>query len=285
MDDRFLTWDDFVDGFGREMRFASEVHERMVEGGLKDNALSRFDFTFVSDSEEKLRRLGDFLQRRYGCSIAGIEEVDEAFELNGETGDIAVTADNLMYWALDMAKRGYEFDAKFEAYGAPFHPDEQRFPDLAPANEDFWFDQAVELYEAGNLSGALIAWSNVLAINAKNVDALYSRAIVKSELYTWKAALRDYDAAIDIAPDFFSARVNRGSLKADHGDHAGAFEDYERVIRDAPEGDHNRPLAYFNRGNSKLALSDNAGACADWLKARELGADYAQQRIDEHCKG
>jgi hypothetical protein len=39
MDDRFLTWDDFVKNFGRELRIAAEVHEGMVAGALQDNCL------------------------------------------------------------------------------------------------------------------------------------------------------------------------------------------------------------------------------------------------------
>ena len=46
----------------------------------------------------------------------------------------------------------------------------------------------------------------------------------------------------------------------------------------------NKQQAYFNRGNSKFNLKDNKGACDDWKKALDLGADYAKERFDEHCK-
>jgi tetratricopeptide (TPR) repeat protein len=280
---QFFTWDDFVENYGAEMRIAGEVYEGLTENGLKENCLCKFDFTFVSNRKENLQRLAEVLTQRYAYTVAEIEAVEEAWELNGETREIPVTEDNLLYWALDMAKRGYEFDAKFEAYGAPFDPREQRFPDLDASKEDFWFDQAIELYEAGNLSGALIGWSNVIAINPRNSDAFYSRAIVKNELYTWKSALRDYDAALQIDPEDFRALVNRGSLKADHDDHQGAMQDFDAVIQLASDDPSNKAMAYFNRGNSKLALHDNAGACADWKQAQALGAEYASARIAEHC--
>jgi len=257
----------------------------MVESGLKENCLCTFDFSFLSDRENNLQRLSDFIDTHYPYAITGIERVDEGRELNAATDEIAVTADNLMYWALDMAKRGYEFDAEFDAYGAHFDPVDPRFPDLSGSKENFWFERASKQYDAGNLSGSLIGWSHVIAINPRNADAFYSRAIVKSDLHTWKSALRDYDAALDIAPHFFSALVNRGSLKDDHGDHQGAIDDYDKVIALATDTDHNRPMAYFNRGNSKLSLADRTGACADWRKALELGAEYAQARIAEHCGG
>src|SRR5262245_18588790 len=57
----FFTRDDFVAGFGRELRIASEIHQSMVAKGMKDHCLARFDFTFVSDEKAKLERLRDFL--------------------------------------------------------------------------------------------------------------------------------------------------------------------------------------------------------------------------------
>jgi len=278
---QFFTWDDFVENFGAEMRFAGEVYEGMTKNGLRDHCLCQFDFTFVSDQKQNLQRLAEVLTNRYSYTVAEIESVDDEWELNGETGEVAVTEDTLMYWALDMARRGYEFDAKFEAYGAPFDPDEQRFPDLDAAKENFWFDWAETRYDAGDLSAALIGWSHVITINPRNADAFYSRAIVKAELHTWKSALRDYDAALEIDPEDHRALINRGSLKADHNDHQGAMADYDKVIQFASDAD--KAMAYFNRGNSKLALEDHAGACADWKRAQALGAEYAQERIDENC--
>jgi tetratricopeptide (TPR) repeat protein len=255
----------------------------MVNSGLAEGSLSQFDFTFVSDKKAKLERLRDFIVSHYPYTVEEFEQTDEGWELSGITDDIATTADTLMYWALDMAKRGYEFDARFDAYGASVDADPPRFPDVSASREDFWFDLALEQYNSGNLSGALISWSHVIAINPRNADAWYSRAIVKNELHTWKSALRDYDEALRIAPRFMSALVNRGSLRADHGDHEGAMEDYAQVIEHASDGDRNKAMAYFNRGNSKLELSDKKGACEDWKKARDLGSDSASARIDEHC--
>jgi tetratricopeptide (TPR) repeat protein len=233
--------------------------------------------------KEKLQRLAEFLRTHYPYCIESPQAAAEQWELNGKTDRLAVTGDNLMYWALDMAKRGYEFDAEFDSYGAPFDPKTQEFPELSVPREDYWFALGVSQYGTGNLSGALIGWSHAISINPRNADAFYSRAIIKSELYTWKAALRDYDAALEIAPHFLSALLNRGSLKDDNGDHRGAIDDYDQVIASASQDDSNLAMAYFNRGNSKHSLGDNTGACADWGRALELGAGYARDRIAEYC--
>lgn len=284
MEKRFITWDDFIANFGKEMVSADEVHSRMVNSGLKDNCLTKMDFTFISDKKENLIKLGEFIKTHYPYTVQEVKKYEDLCEINGVTNEIPMTGDNLLYWGLDMYKRGYEFDAKLDAYGGPFDPKDQQFPDLDTSKADFYFDKGVECYEKGDLSGAIFNWTLTLTINPKEPNSYYSRAIVKAELHTWKSALKDYDKAIEIAPDFMSALTNRGSLKDENGDYQGAIEDYDKVLALDKVDLDNKQMAYFNRGNSKFNLNDKAGACADWTKALELGADYAKERLDEHCK-
>lgn len=157
VDNQFFTWSNFVESFGREMRIAEDIFSKMAKAGLKENCLCRFDFTFVSNREEPLLRLSEFLRAHYPYETESPHAEEMGWELGGRTDEIAVTADNLMYWALDMAKRGYEFDAEFDAYGALYDTRAQIFPELTAEREDFWFDLAVSQYEAGNLSSALIS--------------------------------------------------------------------------------------------------------------------------------
>lgn len=284
MENNYFTWDIFVANFGKEMAIAEDVYNKMVKSGLKDNTLCAFDFTFISNEKDKLERLQDFILSHYTYTTEEVKIVDDQLELNGQTDEFPVTNDNLMYWALDMAKRGYEFDSQFDSYGAPFDPKNLQYPDYDKSKEDFYFDKAVDCYNSGNLSGAIINWSNVLIINPQEPNSYYSRAIVKTDLYTWKAALRDYDRAIEIAPNFINALVNRGALKDDNEDYKGAIEDYNKAITLSDDDPDNKRKAYFNRGNSKFNLEDITGACTDWKKAYELGADYALEKIKQYCE-
>jgi len=190
-----------------------------------------------------------------------------------------------MYWVLDMSKRGYEFDAELDAYGALFDPADQKLWDSsARKEEDSLFERGVQQYNDGDLSGALMTWSEVISLNPKNADAYYSRAIVKNELHTWKSALKDYDAALQISPTFASALLNRGNVRDDNGDYAGAIADYDKAINLSDCDDVTKTRAYFNRGNTKLHLKDKSGACADWNIALQRGEQDAQSLIDKHCK-
>ena len=283
MENKFYTWTAFTENFGKEMVSAEDVFNSMVKSGLKDNCLSNLDFTFISDKKENLTKLGDFIKSHYPYKVQEVKKIDQLWELNGETNEIPITADNLLYWALDLYKRGYEFDSKLDAYGGPFDPKEQKFPDLDKSKENIYFDKAVECYENGDISGAFINWNLTLAINPSDPNSYYSRAIVKEDLYTWKSALKDYDKAIEIAPNFASALINRGSLKDENQDYKGAIEDYDRVLALTKVDVESKQQAFFNRGNTKLNLKDKKGACEDWKKAFDLGAEYAKKRIDEHC--
>ncbi len=284
MEKRFFTWNSFVDGFGKEMVSSNDVFNRMVKSGLKDNCLTIMDFTFISDNKENLQKLGEFIKTHYPYSVQEVKRYGNLWEINGVTNEMPMTAENLLYWGLDMYKRGYEFDARLDAYGGPFDPNDQKFPELGIAKAGYYFDKGLECYNNGDLSGAIFNWTLTIQIDPTDPNAYYSRAIVKNELYTWKSALKDYDKAIEIAPKFVNALINRGGLKDENGDYQGAIADYETVLKlDTPDPEE-KQQAYFNLGNTYLNLKDRTTACENWSKALEHGAEYARKRIIEHCE-
>lgn len=284
MDNKYITWQNFTDGFGKEMVSAKDVFDRMDKSEVKRNCLTKMDFTFISDRKEKLQKLAEYITAHYPYSVQEIKPYEKLWEMNGETNEIPITADNLLYWALDMYKRGYEYDAKLDAYGGLFDPTDQRFPSLDTAKAEYYFNKGVDCYNSGDLSGAIFNWSLTIDIDPENPNAYYSRAVVKNELYTWKAALRDYDKAIELAPKFADALINRGALKDENGDYQGAIADYENVLQLNKAETEDLQQTYFNLGNTYLNLQDKKKACENWNKALELGADYAKERISKYCK-
>jgi hypothetical protein len=106
MTDRFVTWDEYVDNFGAEMRVAEDVYQGMVSSGLKDWDTVSMDFDFVSDRPEKLLQLRACLETRYGYTVGAPVQVDGSWEISGKTPPMPITADSLMYWALDLVLRG-----------------------------------------------------------------------------------------------------------------------------------------------------------------------------------
>lgn len=280
MEKRYFTQEQFNNNFGKEMVSASEVYELRKVSGIKDYAFATYDFVYISDNKNKLDSLGHFLTNSYGYKIGETKKVKDYWELAGDATELPVDEDNLMYWALDLYYKGYEFDCKLDGYGATGDPQNQNFPKMDASLDDHYFELAMEAYNKRNLGIAIIHFSTAIKINPKDPNAWYSRAIAKDELHTWKSARRDYDKAIELAPDFVDAIVNRAANKDEAEEYDEAIKDYSKAIQLDPTN----AMAYFNRGNSKFSKGDKKEACEDWKKAKELGADYAQERIDDHCK-
>jgi tetratricopeptide (TPR) repeat protein len=280
MGNTFFIKSQFNGNFGKEMASATSVYEQRKKSGLDDYSLATYDFVFISDEKDKLARLRDFLNVNYGYKILEIKKEDDYWELTGEALEFPVDENNLMYWALDLYCKAYEFDCRLDGYGAMGDPKDQSFPDMETDKADHYFELAMEAYNKRNLGMAIIHFSTAIKINPDDPNSWYSRAAVKDELHTWKAARRDYDKAIELAPKFVDAIVNRAANKDEACEYDEAIADYSRALELSPQNE----MAYFNRGNSKFDKKDNKGACEDWNKAKELGAEYAQQRIDEHCK-
>lgn len=279
MQNSFFTQSDFNKNFGKEMESAVSVYEQRQKSGMRDYSLALYDFVFISDTEQKLQSLGKLLSEDYNYLIKTIIKHTDYYELTGDSTEFPVDENNLMYWALDLYCKGYEFDCKLDGYGAVGDPDKQAFPDMDRTLYDRYFDLAMEAYGKKNLGMTFIHLSTAIKIYAGDPNTWFSRAVVRDELYTWKLARRDYDKAIELAPDFIDAIINRAANKDEAGEYLSAIEDYTTAIKLAPQN----AMAHFNRGNSKFNINDKKGACEDWHTAEKLGAYYAQERISDNC--
>lgn len=277
MNSRYFSQEEFNNNFGKEMVSSQEVYENMKRNGLKDYQFCKFDFDFSSNSKEKLDSLKSFLENNYGYSLKEPELKEGVWILWGDATPFPVDSETILYWALGLYVRGYEYDSKLTGYGALV--DNPVFPDLNKEKVDSYFNAGLDAYDKQNTGMAIINWTTVLKIDSNDVNAYYSRAIAKNEIFIWKSALRDYDKAIELAPDFVDAYVNRGATRDESGDYAGALEDYNKAIELKPD----IGMIYLNRGNTKYNMGDKNGACADWVKAKELGEDFAEERIKQFC--
>lgn len=275
----FFTLAEFNENYLVEISSAAKVYERRKESGMEDFSLSTFEFVFISDSKDKLEKLGQFLIANYNYQTDEISEGDDNWELSGVSTEFPVDKDNLVYWVLGMYCKGHKFDCKLDGYGAFDDPEDQTFLEIDASFYDRYFDLAMECYDKRNLGMGIIHFSTAIRINPEDPNAWYSRAILKDELNTPKAARLDYDKAVELAPDFIDAIINRAANKDEAGEYDDAIADYSFAITLRPE----EGLAYFNRANSKLRKGDKAGACEDWSKAKELGYEYAEESLNRNC--
>ncbi len=115
------------------------------------------------------------------------------------------------------------------------------------------------------------------AINLKPdfASAYYFRGTVKRSLGQYKEAIEDYDTAIDLKNDFAFAHYFRGTIRSDLGEHFIAIQDYNRAIDAKPD----YAFAYLRRGVANYLLDRNWAAKKDWETALELAEQAGNKRL------
>lgn len=280
MDSRFFTKKEFNSGYSEEKYAATNVYKRMLKDGFKDYALAKFDIDFISDSSQKLYILSAFLQENYDFKFEKPVQDDDHWILTGTATALPYTEEDLMFWVIDLYCKGYEFDCRLDGYGALSDPDSLSYLEADPEVPVDFYNEGLNEINKRNFGKAIIYFSVAIKSSPKMKEAWQARGYCKEMIYSYKAARRDYDKALEIDPDYTDALLIRATNKDDAGEYDGALKDYNRVIELEPDNG----LAYYNRGNTKFNLGDKSGACMDWTKAKSLGDTNAQKRLDAECK-
>ena len=114
--------------------------------------------------------------------------------------------------------------------------------------------------------GAIKAYNTAIRLNPDFARAYLQRGLVKSELRDYKRAIIDYNVAIQLGRGYSDVFSNRGAAKNELGDHKDAMEDCNIAIRMEPD----YAEAYIHRGTAKEELGDRNGAIEDYNEAIRL---------------
>jgi tetratricopeptide (TPR) repeat protein len=95
---------------------------------------------------------------------------------------------------------------------------------------------------------------------------LANRADAFVRKYDYGRALKDYNHAIKLRPEFWIAYDGRGLAHANRLNFELAIKDYDQSIQLHPDN----ARAFYHRGLAKFGLCDIDGADADIAKAREM---------------
>ena len=85
-----------------------------------------------------------------------------------------------------------------------------------------------------------------------------------------KAAIKDYNRAIDLNPEFTKAYLNRGHAKSNSGKHEEAIMDFDQVIKLDP----GHIDAYFMRGIAQFFLEKFKEAITDFGQVTEFDPEH-----------
>ena len=101
----------------------------------------------------------------------------------------------------------------------------------------------------------------------KELPGTTRRPELSLESIEYDAILKEYDAIIEVAPDFFFTYYNRAEIYILEKDYRAAIADYTKAINLEPQFAE----AYFNRGISRLSIGETKEGLDDLRKAGELG--------------
>lgn len=159
---------------------------------------------------------------------------------------------------------------------------------LAPGSDAALRGRAVMLSDLGRYDEAERAFTAMLVDNETRALIYLDRGLVRRRAGRREQALVDFDAALQLAPGFVDALVQRGRLALDRKDYAAALVDLDAATKsdpkDAPalywyawglseKGDQRAALLAFNR---LVAVEpEDAGNWLERGKLQEKRSDYA----------
>jgi tetratricopeptide (TPR) repeat protein len=143
--------------------------------------------------------------------------------------------------------------------------------ELSPDLKDL-IQKALVKHKSGILDEAKIDYLDILRINPQNFDALQLMATLLSQQKHYSEAIRYFDKALKLKPDFAAGYNNRGIvLKA-----LKLFDEAILSFKQAVIINPNYAESFNNWGNTLKDLGDLDGAVNMYNKAIELNSTYSE---------
>jgi tetratricopeptide (TPR) repeat protein len=140
-------------------------------------------------------------------------------------------------------------------------------PATAAAQDSNDYAKAQTLFHDRKFKEAIALLEPYLAAHPRDARALVLRGDCKADLGDNDGALKDYNSAIKIEPEYEYAYVTRCETRLALDDTAGALRDCDTAVRlDATDA-----LAFEDRGDVQFQRESYGLALADYDKAIELG--------------
>ena len=146
-------------------------------------------------------------------------------------------------------------------------------PHIEPDAQGY-LQRGVEAHQNNNLDDAITYYTEVISLDSDSsiVPLAYNN---RGSAYQSKdeidRAIKDYNKAIKLNPDYALAYYNRGSAYQSKDEIDRAIKDYNKAIKLNP----NYASAYNNRGNAYQDKGEIDQAFKDYNKAIKLNPDYA----------
>ena len=130
-------------------------------------------------------------------------------------------------------------------------------------------------YRSDQYQAAIDDYDAAINLKPDFASVYYLRGTAKRSLGDYKAAIEDYGTAIDLKNDFAFAYYFRGTIRSDLGAHFIAIQDYNKAIDANPD----YAFAYLRRGITNYLLDRTWAAKKDWSTTLELAERTGNQSL------
>ena len=134
--------------------------------------------------------------------------------------------------------------------------------ELEPENLDALFYRALAKTELGDLSGAVVDYSKIILIKP-DPDSYFNRGNIRYSLQEFETAKEDYEKAFEMDPLFVDALFSLACVEFDLEDYKNAIIHYTKVIELQPT----YPKVYTLRASAYNALDNFKKAIEDYTYA------------------
>lgn len=156
----------------------------------------------------------------------------------------------------------------------------------------------IAYFNLGNLSQAIINFTEAININPRHAEAYLYRGFAHNKQASLSFAVYDYDKAIEINPTFVTAYLYRGNARCEE---SVLFRSFNNDIKDNPDlevfyalafNDYNKAISinpknansYFMRGRAYFfSKGSREFARQDWEKAIELNPEGSIGKAAQYC--
>jgi tetratricopeptide (TPR) repeat protein len=150
---------------------------------------------------------------------------------------------------------------------------------LSPRTPLDHFLAALEEYRQGRLERALRGCGEVLRLQTDHFGALYLQALCQVRARRWPEARAGLTACLGRRPDFLWARLLRGTVYAEVGEHRQAEDDFKRALRQTADP-LERYVILTNRSAMWIRRERWAEARADLSEAIRLQPQMHQAYVN-----
>lgn len=116
-------------------------------------------------------------------------------------------------------------------------------------------------------------------MKSNKVYSLIESGILKFNTGYYKAAIEEYNKALEIDPNSCEAYLNRSLAQYNLGEFQESISDCNKVIELNPL----LAVAYYNRGIAKVRLGNKKGGALDFKKAGKMGIPSALDAVKQYC--